>query len=363
MSQFYNFNLNMNAVNKGCKNPVPARNLGVQAMPKSDSTSNTDTFQKQGEKSKQKNILILGSIIGITAILAFGIKSGKFKKLFEKFSSNPPQNSGKVHPSRGNPPQISGKTPLNTGNLPVNTDKPLINADKTPAVRETPSPKAADKKAETPAASKPERVHFLIRTKKQKFKITKRPNSAARQATTGNTGEMIIKRRSPKTVQRLGNVAIQTILNKEKLTEQDLRQIQTIFKNNTGISLYCPESCNFEDFKPFFDLIFNGKFYKKMDPKIKHIVMGHGIGGAKEGTWRFIRTKENVFDFIEKNIPKGDTVLVMTCEETARRIKPGVGTPVNITLLNPDKPGKIVIAGERRIAGKITQYEPKIQYF
>ncbi len=149
----------------------------------------------------------------------------------------------------------------------------------------------------------------------------------------------------------------------KKFATEDLTRIEKIFKENTGINLYCPEKHNIDDFKPFFDLIFDGRFNKRLDSKIKHIIIGHGIGSAKNGNWRFIQTKESVFDFIDKNIPKGELALVMACEETANQVKPGIGTPVNITLQTADKPGKVVKSGERRIIGTINQNNSKIQYF
>ncbi len=352
MEQFFQFNFNTQNLNdKYACNPgqaVNGGNFAVQNTAKSTVYKNNNE-QDSFQNSKNKKYMIFGSIAAGALILGVLAKTGKLKKLFSKITAG---QSVKTQASQGIVQKNSAKVPT-TEEITLKTQsensitetKPVAKNDSTPAI----------------TAQKP-RISFIIRNKK-KFKIINRSKTPSKEGNKGNAPKIKYIRKPEKRIPILANKAISGILDKEKLTAEDLRRIEEIFKGNTRINLYCPERYNIDDFRPFFDLIFDGKFNKRLDSKIKHIIIGHGIGSAKNGNWRFIHTKENVFDFIEKNIPKGDMVLVMTCEETANRIKPGLGTPVNITLQQADKPGKIVKSGERRIIGIINQNNPKIQYF
>lgn len=61
------------------------------------------------------------------------------------------------------------------------------------------------------------------------------------------------------------------------------------------------------------------------DPKsyenVDYILFGHGTGSSlitdssKEGHWIFSDTGESVWEYIEKNVPKGKKILVGTCEQ------------------------------------------------
>lgn len=155
---------------------------------------------------------------------------------------------------------------------------------------------------------------------------------------------------------------ILALTNKENLKSQDLRKIEEIFKQHTGINLYCPESYNFKDFEGFFEPMIKYNMYNRLNPEIKHIVIGHGTGSAAEQNWRFESNKKDVFDFIESRIPKGEKVLLVTCE-SSKATKPGIGGPVNISLHAKNRPGKIVESGIRNVIGTAYLLEPNIIRF
>lgn len=110
--------------------------------------------------------------------------------------------------------------------------------------------------------------------------------------------------------------------------------------------------------------------YKNVD----YILFGHGTGSSLEGTWRFSDSGENIWEFIEKNVPKGKRVLVGCCEEDgltiqARKALPqmydksgqymyGIGQPVS-TFFNKENPMKICESGTRLIIGHTMLEKPQ----
>ncbi len=157
---------------------------------------------------------------------------------------------------------------------------------------------------------------------------------------------------------------IRQLIEKKNPTAQDLMEIERIFTDYTKINLHCADTWHINKFEPFFNNMLANRFYKYLDSEIKHIVIGHGIGSSMTGNWRFIGSNTNVFDYVESKIPKGEKVLMLTCE-SGKAIKPGVGGPVSTVLTCAQMPGKIIESGKRQIIGTVTLLgrNGKIQYF
>lgn len=153
---------------------------------------------------------------------------------------------------------------------------------------------------------------------------------------------------------------MQRALNHESL---DLELASRLFKEQTGIQLHSPTQWDLETFKESTAYLVGLKNKGLLPIDIKHLLIGHGTGSSVNGTWTFCDGGQNVFSYINKNIPRGEIVLVSTCEEANRGVvgKPGIGFPVHTYLLNQSRPGKIVSSGTNEIIGhfvngKITYY-------
>ena len=139
------------------------------------------------------------------------------------------------------------------------------------------------------------------------------------------------------------------------------------FYNRTGLQLHCPTNSDLGAFTGGLENLENAikgtgminamtpQKAVKMDLKgIKHVLIGHGCGAVETNNWIFFETRQKVLDYINKNIPKGEQVLVMTCETgTQNAQKLGIGSEVSTLLTDFRNPGKIVEAGRNEIIGQI----------
>lgn len=140
--------------------------------------------------------------------------------------------------------------------------------------------------------------------------------------------------------------------NSPKETQLNITKVCTDFKSATGITLHCPTKWNLAPLDEALMTVVNLKSTGNFPQDIKHIVIGHGTGSSINGTWRFCETGENVFDFINRTIPKGEKVLLGVCEEGATVAgKPGIGSHVVNSFIDPSMPGKIVESGKNEIIG------------
>ena len=153
---------------------------------------------------------------------------------------------------------------------------------------------------------------------------------------------------------------MQRALNPESL---DLKLASRLFEEQTGIQLHSPTQWHLEPFKSAIFSVVDLKEKGLLPPEIKHFLIGHGTGSSTNGTWIFSANGENVFNYINKNVPRGEIALVSTCEDAHRAItgKPGIGFEVFTHLGDPTRPGKIVRSGTNEIIGhfvngKITYY-------
>ncbi len=134
---------------------------------------------------------------------------------------------------------------------------------------------------------------------------------------------------------------------------------QQRFKSETGANLHIGNNFSLVGNSFGFDegLQYLENWYKQglIPNDIKHVLIGHGTGSAEKGSWAFWNGNKaigNVFDYINTHIPKGEKVLVMTCEGGTNTLaKPGIGTTVATNLLYASNPAKIVKSGDNKIIG------------
>lgn len=92
---------------------------------------------------------------------------------------------------------------------------------------------------------------------------------------------------------------------------------------------------------------------------IKYMIFGHGEGCSLNNTWRVANTDKKIFDIVQENVPKGEKVLVISCEvpdtKEIKRIlpknKPAIGHPVTELYSTYHTPSKIVQSGRNEIIG------------
>ena len=111
-----------------------------------------------------------------------------------------------------------------------------------------------------------------------------------------------------------------------------------------GVQLLSPTRKHLNPFKYAIE-----KLLKLGIPKdIKGVLIGHGQGSFKDGTWKFCETGQNVIEYLSKMFKKGEKVLVLTCEtaNNAAAKTPGIGNTVIETLDNPMHLAKIVEIGK-----------------
>ena len=153
-------------------------------------------------------------------------------------------------------------------------------------------------------------------------------------------------------------------------TLDNVNRLKSLFEQDTGLILHCPANRT-----NLFGMALSAisKDVKQgIFPKdIKHVLIGHGMGSSlpsKTGIigWEledrsFAGGKPvNIFEYINKNIPKGEKVLVCSCEEGATIAnRAGIGRHVELSLSVPTEPAKIVRAGENKIIGHYTSYDSK----
>lgn len=154
--------------------------------------------------------------------------------------------------------------------------------------------------------------------------------------------------------QSLINKKYQTAFKSNAISgPEDIQNIERIcndFYRDTGIRLYSPARDNLDAFNDTLMRVHTLQQNGIFPANIKHLLIGHGTGSSLDNTWRIQENGTNIFDYIKRNIPQGDKVLVTCCEE-GRSVtgKPEIGNHVCLTLTDPNKPGKIVESGKNEI--------------
>lgn len=231
--------------------------------------------------------------------------------------------------------------------------------------------------SETIPDTKTSKPTFTI-TKKESPKSTIKPSITSSDITAQQNratlvnekraGGMIINKKTVGTSISLANDynRLTTGIN-GSISLENANMLCRLFAEDTGLKLHCPTPRT-----NLFGLALGaisrdvkaGTFPKD----IKHVIIGHGLGSSANNTWSFeglsFADKKivNVFEYINKNIPRGEKVLVCSCEEGGTAIlgKGCIGRHVELSLAVPTEPAKIVQAGKNEIIGHYTSYDSQI---
>jgi len=200
--------------------------IGAQNYPSPNASNDKDfnggnVLKPAGEAKNRVNSYVVIGSIAIAALL-FGLITN-FSRI-KNFVTNAINNLPKKPAGRHIPP---GRKP---GPTPNDTVKALPEG----ACAHTPSPKA------TP--------HLQDKVQNEQNPPTV-PHFKINSIVEGSL--------SP-TMQRLT-----ALVDKENVSQSELREVEEIFKNYTGITLHCPETFDFKAFMPFFSTTVNFGDYKK----------------------------------------------------------------------------------------------------
>lgn len=144
-------------------------------------------------------------------------------------------------------------------------------------------------------------------------------------------------------------------------TPSELKTECDVFKKATGAELHVPDTMASDLFGEACITLERAAKDGNFPKDIKHVLVGHGYGSSVDGTWSIIGRGGNVFKYINSNssIKPGERVLVLCCESGTK--VPGrnaVGDKVILSLTDGLHPGKIVIAGQNKVAGQL--YYPRL---
>lgn len=147
-----------------------------------------------------------------------------------------------------------------------------------------------------------------------------------------------------------------------EMTPEKATELQQKFFEETGLMLHVPASST-RKFSIALDTICSAVHEGTFPKDIKHVLIGHGYGSSTAKTWALegkgLKDGKlvEVFPYINANIPKGEKVLVTSCESHCGQIasKPGIGNEVQLSLEDLSAPGKVVRSGIDRIIGHYTK--------
>ena len=142
-------------------------------------------------------------------------------------------------------------------------------------------------------------------------------------------------------------------------TEQQAQEVCDLFTKATGIKMIMTNPKGAISFSNLAHTILRDIKDGSFPKDIKYIIFGHGNGTTLNNTWHVANDPSvKIFDFIKKNIPKGEKVLVDCCEETPKELrhlipksKPAIGKVVTELESSYHTPAKIVKSGTDEIIG------------
>lgn len=146
------------------------------------------------------------------------------------------------------------------------------------------------------------------------------------------------------------------------MTLTEAEELSRLFYEDTGLILHCPTNRT-HLFSIALNSIYSAVKQGTFPKDIKHVLIGHGMGSSKAKTWAMeglsLKNGEvvEVIPYINKSIPKGEKVLVCSCESRGLGQiagKPGIGNEVELSLECEGEPGKVVRSGIDRIIGHYT---------
>ena len=141
--------------------------------------------------------------------------------------------------------------------------------------------------------------------------------------------------------------------------KQAVQRACSIFEEETGIKMLMTNPGGAQSFSTNANILIRDIKKGRFPKDIKYVVIGHGEGTTLNNTWHVAYDSNiDIFDYIEKNIPKGEMVLVNCCETTPKELKhlipqnkPAIGKVAGEFSSSYKHPAKIVISGTREIAG------------
>ena len=139
-------------------------------------------------------------------------------------------------------------------------------------------------------------------------------------------------------------------------TPSELKAECDAFKKATGAELHVPDTMNSQNFGEACITLERAAKDGNFPKDIKHVLVGHGYGSSIDGTWSMAGRGGNVFNYINGNssIKPGEKVLVLCCESgTKVPGRNGIGDKVILSLTDGLHPGKIVVAGQNKVAGQL----------
>lgn len=142
-------------------------------------------------------------------------------------------------------------------------------------------------------------------------------------------------------------------------TAQQVQEACDLFTKATGIKMIMTNPKGAISFSNLAHTILRDIKDGSFPKDIKYIIFGHGNGTTLNNTWHVANDPSvKIFDFIKKNIPKGEKVLVDCCEETPKELrhlipksKPAIGKVVTELESSYHTPAKIVKSGTDEIIG------------
>ena len=123
-------------------------------------------------------------------------------------------------------------------------------------------------------------------------------------------------------------------------TAEDAKRACDIFEKETGIKMLMTHPGYARSFASNARILIHDVERRDFPKDVKYVVIGHGDGTVLNDTWHVLYEPETkIFDFIDKNIPKGELAIVNCCEVTPNELK---------HLIPKDKPAIGKVAGEFR---------------
>lgn len=136
------------------------------------------------------------------------------------------------------------------------------------------------------------------------------------------------------------------------------------FEKATGVKMLMTDTTEAYCFGDLANVFMRDMQKGRFPKDVKYVIFGHGKGSSLiasgKDKWHIAGKPEiGIFDFINKNIPKGEKVIVNCCEVTPKQYKhlipkdkPAIGYPTNTDASSSYyHPLKIVRSGENRIIG------------
>lgn len=174
---------------------------------------------------------------------------------------------------------------------------------------------------------------------------------------TSEIGSQLISLRNSLRQNKTGK-AISDIFCKNPNVEE-VQNACKMFEKETGIKMFVTNPTGAISFNSTASTLMQNIKDGTFPKDIKHIIVGHGSGTVLNNTWHVAYSPEiKIFDFIKQNIPKGEKVLVVSCEETPKELrhlipkdKPAIGNYVTELYSSFKHPAKIVESGKDEIIG------------